>query len=191
MSIIEQGVLGRLRRVPVVLRRATPGAILVRLGVYLTGLAAILTAFPSAAVTSRALVLLVGVPLLPAIAPRGRWPSLVALLTVVGWLFSTLGYGEPVRFYRLIAVASLLYLAHSLAALAAALPYDAVVAPEVLAGFLIRSLLVVAASALLGLVVLVVGELAGGGAYLAASVVGLVVAMILAAVLAWLLRRRP
>jgi hypothetical protein len=63
------------------------------------------------------------------------------------------------------------------------------VAPEVLAGWLVRALLVVAASAMLALVVLVVGEVVRGGGYLAASLVGLVAAIALAAVLAWLLRR--
>jgi hypothetical protein len=100
-----------------------------------------------------------------------------------------MGYGEPVQFWRLVTVAGLLYLAHSLAALAAGLPYDAVVAPEVLAGWLVRALLVVAASAMLALVVLVFGEVVRGGGYLAASLVGLVAATALAAVLAWLLRR--
>jgi hypothetical protein len=129
-------------------------------------------------------------PVVPAVAPRGRWPSLIALLTVLGWLLSTMGYGEPVRFWRLVTVAGLLYLAHSLAALAAGLPYDAVVAPEVLAGWLVRALLVVAASAMLALIVLVVGDVVRGGDHLAASLVGLAAAITLAALLSWLLRRR-
>ena len=41
--------------------------------------------------------------------------------------------GERIELWRLLGLAAPLYLAHSLAALAAVLPYDAVVAPEVLA----------------------------------------------------------
>jgi hypothetical protein len=189
MSTLDQGIIGRVRRIGIVLQRATPGPLLVRAGIYMTGLAGVLTAYPSALVSDRLVMPLIVLPMAPAIAPRGRWPSLIALLTVFGWLLSTLGYGEPVQFWRLVTVAGLLYLAHSLAALAAGLPYDAVVAPEVLAGWLVRALLVVAASAMLALVVLVVGEVVRGGGYLAASLVGLVAAIALAAVLAWLLRR--
>jgi hypothetical protein len=188
-NVFEQGILSRVRRVRTALERATPGPLLVRAGIYATGLAAILTAFPSALVVNRLVLPLVVLPVLPALAPRSRWPTVVALLTVFGWLLSTMGYGEPVQFWRLIALGGLLYLAHSLAALAAGLPHDAVVAPEALAGWLVRALLIVVASTVLALIVLVVGEVLRGGAYLLASLIGLVAAIALAALLAWLLRR--
>ena len=57
--------------------------------------------------------------------PSPRWSR------SVGWLFATVGYDRPIALWRLLAVAALLYLGHTLCALAAVLPYDAVVDPDV------------------------------------------------------------
>jgi hypothetical protein len=97
---------------------------------------------------------------------------------------------EPVTFWRLVGLAAALYLGHSLTALAAVLPYDAIVEPEVLARWLSRAFLVVAASAALALALLVGSAVWGGEPLLIASLLGLGVAVGLAALLAWLLRRR-
>lgn len=182
-------MLSRARRVPTLARRAAAGPLLVRGGIFLTSLAALLTAYPAVLVTSRLVLALVLLAVLPAAAPRGRWPTVCTLAAVAGWLISTMGYGEPVTLWRLLGLSALLYLAHSLAALAAALPYDAVVAPDVLVRWVSRALLVVAGSAALSLA-LVVGADLVRGAYLAATLAGLVAAASLAALLAWLLRRR-
>ena len=64
----------------------------------------------------------------------GSWPTFAALVTVGGWLLATDGLRPSrSRSWRLLAVAALLYLAHTLCALAALLPYDAVVDPELIA----------------------------------------------------------
>jgi hypothetical protein len=154
-----------------------------------TALGALVSAYPAVVIASRLVLALLLLAAVPMIAPRGRGATLVALLAVLGWLVSTMGYGEPVRLFRLLGIAGLLYLTHSLAALAAVLPLDAVVAPEVLVRWVGRALLVAAASAVLALVVVVIAD-AMHGAYLLASLIGLAVAVALTALLAHLLFRR-
>jgi hypothetical protein len=168
--------------------RATAGPLLVRAGVFVTALGALLTAYPAVLIASRVLLGLVLLAAVPMISPRGRGATAVAIFAVAGWLVSTMGYEEPVTLPRLLGIAALLYLTHSLSALAAALPLDAVVAPEVLARWVGRALLVVAASAVPALVLLIVAD-AVQGAFLLASLVGLAVAVGITALLTYLLRR--
>jgi len=182
--IIEQ--VQRLRSTVV---RVTPGPLLVRAGIFLTGLGALLTACPADLVSSRIVPALMLLAAMPMIAPRGRWTTVVALAAVGAWLYATMAYEERVTLFRLFAIAGLLYMAHSLAALGAVLPYDAVVAPEVLARWVGRALLVVATSAVPALAVVVVAD-ALRGAYLFASLLGLVTAVTIAGLLAFLQRRR-
>jgi hypothetical protein len=183
-------ILGWIQRLQTLVERATPGPLLVRVGIFVTTLAALLTAYPAVVVASRLVLLLVLVAAVPALAPRRGAPTLLALVAVAGWLVSTMGYEEPVTLFRLLGLAGLLYLMHTLAALAAALPYDAVVAPEVLVRWVGRALLVVAASAVLALLVVVTAD-AFRGAYLLASLLGLAIAITVTAVLTHLLRRPP
>jgi hypothetical protein len=179
----------QVQRIRTAVERTTPGPLLVRAGVFVTALGALVTAYPAVVVTSRYVLALLLLAALAMITPRWRSATVVALLAVVGWLVSTMGYGEPVTLFRLFGLAGLLYLMHSLAALAAVLPMDAVVAPEVLVRWVGRALLVVAGSAVLSLVVVVVAD-AVRGAYLLASLIGLAVAVALTALLAHLLLRR-
>ena len=182
-------ILDQVQRLRTAVVRFTPGPLLVRAGTFVTGLGALLTAYPADLVSSRMVLALMLLAAMPMIAPRGRWTTLVALATVGGWLYATLAYEEPVTLVRLFGIAGLLYLTHSLAALGAVLPHDAMVAPEVLVRWVGRALLVVAASVVLSLVVVAGADLLRQGEYLAASLVGLAVAVGLAALLAWLLRR--
>jgi hypothetical protein len=179
---------GWIERLQTLVERATPGPLLVRAGIFVTALAALLTAYPAVVVTSRLVLPLVLAAAVPAFAPRRGAPTMLALVTVAGWLVSTMGYREPVTLFRLLGIAGLLYLMHSLAALAAALPYDAVVAPDVLVRWIGRALLVVAASAVLALLVVATAD-GLHGAYLLASLVGLTLATALTALLTHLLRR--
>jgi hypothetical protein len=179
----------QLQRIWATMARLTPGPLLVRAGIFLTALGALLTAYPAAVVTSRLVLGLVLLAAAPMIVPRGRSTTLVALVAVFGWLLATMGYEEPVTLFRLLGLTGLLYLTHSLAALGAMLPHDAVVAPEVLMRWVTRALLVVAVSAVPALIVVVVAD-GLRGAYLLASLAGLVVAVTIAALLAYLQRRR-
>ncbi len=181
-------ITDQARRIRTFFERAAPGPLLVRGAVAVTAAGALVTAYPDEIITGLGGLALALAAAIPMLAPRGRWVTLVALAAVAGWLLSTMGYGEPVTVWRVFSMAGLLYLMHSMAALAAMLPYDAVVAPEVLARWIGRALLVVAASAVLSLVVLVIADAARGGSVVA-SLAGLAVAVAIAALLTFLLRR--
>ncbi|WP_405113662.1 hypothetical protein OG559_07205 [Micromonospora sp. NBC_01405] len=171
--------------------RVSLAPLLVRVGIFGTVLAGLLLAYPvQVLLAGRPLATLVVVALLPAVGPRRVWPTFAALVTVGGWLLSTEGYGQPVALWRLLAVAVALYLAHSLCALAALLPYDAVVDPELIVRWLTRAGGVLLASAVLGVLLVEVSGVGGDRGFLAATVVGLLVAVALSVLLRWLLRRR-
>ncbi len=179
----------RVRRVRTVATRATLTPLLLRCGVFLCALAAFTVAYPAPVLASRVTGVLLLVAALPALWPRGWGATLVAVGAVGGWILDTTWYEQPVALWRLLALAGLLYLVHTLAALAAVLPYDAVVATEVVAHWLARAFAVVLGSAVLAVTVLALTGAAGGGAFLAASLLGLVVAVGVAGLLAWLPRR--
>jgi hypothetical protein len=169
--------------------RATPVPLGVRCGVFLAGLVAVVLAYPAIVLFSRWGMLLLLVPLLPAAMPRGRAPTLLALLAVAGWLAATSAGAAPVALWRLLALAGSLYLLHSLAALAAVLPYDAVVPLEVAARWLGRALGVVLAAAVLAVAALGAVSRTGDRAVLAASLLGLGLAVAVAVLPVWLWRR--
>lgn len=168
--------------------RITPATLLVRGAVFACGYAALLLAYP-AAVLVPALGPLALVALVPAVAPRTRFVTVALLLAVFGWLAATTRYGEPVSLPRLAALACLLYLAHTTAALAAVLPYDTVVAPAVLVRWLTRAAVVLAVSAAFAVAAAAGADAVAGRAYLVASIAGLLLVAALAALLATLRRR--
>jgi hypothetical protein len=180
-------VIGRAAHV---LSRATAGPLMVRAGVFAVALAALVVAFPAemrAGYFTGVLVILAGIA---AIVPRSGWVTVVILAAVAGWVVSTIWYEDPVELWRLIALASFLYLTHSLAALAALLPYDAHIPAEVTVRWLSRALAVVLGSAVLTVLLLSAANRGGERDLLAAALAGLTVALGATALLAWLLRRR-
>jgi hypothetical protein len=190
-SRLGDGLADRANSVVQVVGRATPVPLGVRCGVFLAGLLAITVAYPGWVLFNRPGVLLLLLPVLPAVRPRGRFPTLVALVAVVGWLVATTAGAERVDLLGLLVLAAALYLLHSLAALAAVLPYDALVQPQVVARWVGRALAVVLGSAVLAIIVLAAAGRTGQGAGLAAALLGLGVAAALPGLLAWLWRRRP
>jgi hypothetical protein len=177
--------LGQVRRAA---GRATVGPLVARSGVFAAATGALLTAYPLDLIGPAAL-LLMPVALLAAVAPGSRMVTFAALVAVAGWLLTTSAAGGPVPVWRLLAVAGLLYVMHSLAALAAGLPYHAVTAPEVLAGWVLRAVGVAAGAAALGAVLLAAVTAMDARPLLAASLTGLVVAVSVAALLTFLPRR--
>jgi hypothetical protein len=171
----------------------TPEPMLVRAGAGLAGLAGLLLAAPAPLLARPAVVVgLVLLAALPAVAPGGPGTSLVALAMVASWVVATSTYGQPVGGGRVLLLAALLYLLHSLAALAAALPYDAVVAPDVLVRWLFRTGAVITVAGLLcGSALAGVVGLAPGGVHPAATAAGMLVAAVLATLLSSLVSRRP
>jgi hypothetical protein len=170
--------------------RATAGPLLVRGTVFASGLVALFLAYPVEMVTSAPAALLVAVAVLPALRPRGMLVTTVVFAAVLGWLIATTVYAEQVTVWRLAALAGALYLLHTTAALASVLPYDTVVAPSVLLGWLLRAVAVVLLTAAFAVAVLL-GVLPVGGnrSFLLASIVGLAVMATLALLLAYLRRR--
>lgn len=145
-------LLDRLHAALAAVSRITLIPFLVRVGIFATVLAACVFAHPVQMIAGRSGLLLVTVAVLPAIGPRRIWLTLAVIVAVAGWFLST--FQEPVVLWRLFGLAGSLYLAHALCALAAALPYDAVVAPVVVARWVLRALGVVLASAVLGILLL-------------------------------------
>ncbi|HEY0699970.1 MAG TPA: hypothetical protein VGD43_19430 [Micromonospora sp.] len=180
----------RLRGVSTALTRIAGGPLLVRAGITASLLAAFGLAYPVSVLTSRLAAPLLLVAVLPAVFPRRFWPTLAVLVAVTGWVADTGGSDQRIGLARLLSLAALLYLTHHLCALAAFLPYDAVLAPGVLTGWLLRALGVLLASGVLGVLLIAVSGRGGDGTFVAAALGGLVVAVLTAALLAWSFRRR-
>jgi hypothetical protein len=181
---LREYVAGRAGRVRDVAERASAGPLLVRLAITVFAALSLALAYPSEIMYSIAAIPPAGVvALLPAIFPRTRLVGLAVFVCAFGWLVGTIVYGEPISVVRLVGLSSSLYLMHSLAALAAVLPYDAVLSPGVLAGWLLRAAGVVAVSALVSVVLLLVVKLTIGPVFLVASLVGVLAAGALAYVI--------
>jgi hypothetical protein len=182
-------VTDRITRARTVVHRATPMPVLVRCAIVVCGVLAVVVAYPGEVVASRYLLVLLAVVALPALLPGGRAGTVAALVVVAGWIGDTTWYGGPVVWWRVLAVATALYLAHTLTALAAVLPYDAVVNLDVVTGWLVRALAVLLVSTVLSVIVLALTAEVAGAAFLAATLGGLAAAVAAAVVLARLLRR--
>jgi hypothetical protein len=180
---------GRMDAARTALSRATVLPFVLRCGIALCGLIAMSVAWPTSMVTSQYSTLLMLVALYPAIAPRGRGATVAALVVVTGWLIDTAGFDSPVALWRVLTIATMLYIGHSLTALAAQMPFDAVVNLDVPGLWLIRTLAVVLVSAVLTVVVLGLSADLAGDAFLAATLVGLAGAVGATILLARLIRR--
>ncbi|MEU4679435.1 hypothetical protein [Micromonospora sp. NPDC023737] len=180
----------RVRTLRSAATRVSLAPLIVRAGIFLTVLAGFVLAYPAEMLSSRTLGLLAIAALLPAVGPRRVWPTFAALVAVGGWLVAADGYDRPIELWRLLALAALLYLAHTLCALAALLPYDAVVDPDVITRWLLRAGVVVLGASVLGVLIMVVGGLGGTAGHQLVTVSGLLVAVGVAGLLGWLLRRR-
>jgi hypothetical protein len=183
------GLNRRLERAQKAVSRATLLPLVVRCGIGLALFAAMTVAWPPGLVVSRYVVLLGLIAAWPAFAPRGRGVTFAILVVVGGWILDTTWNDARVALWRVLAIATLLYLGHILAALAAVLPTDALVNADVVAGWLTRALLVVLISAVLTVIALALTAELAGEAFVIATLVGLAAAVGATLVLARLLRR--
>ena len=182
-------ILARVARARQTLSRVTMIPSLVRLGIAVAGLFAMSVAWPATLLASQFFLPIAVVAIYPALVPRGRGATLSALVAVAGWLIDTAGYEARVALWRVLALATLLYLGHSLTALAAVLPYDAVVNFDVVANWLARAGAVVLVSAVLTVLALGLTADLAGGAFLIATLVGVAGAVGATILIARLLRR--
>jgi hypothetical protein len=190
LLLVRRSFAERVELVRRMAARATAGPALVRGTVFASALLALFLAFPAEVVRSGNVGILLMLAVLPALRPRGIFTTFTVLAAAVGWLTATGVYGEPITIWRLTALAGALYVLHTTAALASVLPYDTVVAPAVLVGWLLRAgAVLVLTAGFAGAVVIGVLPLAASGTFLAASIVGLAVMAGLAFLLAYLRRR--
>ena len=180
-----------ISRVAAAVARASLEPLLVRAGVVAAGLIALLVAAPPG-VPTQVVAAAVVVAVLPAVAPRGHWATVLILVAVVAWLVDT---GLPVTAGtepagqapdpgRALLIAGALYLVHNLTGLAAVLPYDAVVAPAMVSRWLVRALGVIVVSSLLSMAVLAgLDQITGDRVYLVATLAGLACALAVAVLL--------
>ena len=171
-------------------RRTTPGPLLVRVALFVLAQLGLLLAWPIELWTGSGFPAFVGVAALPALFPRGPMTTMYLIGAVTGWLISTTVLAVPPEFLGLLLLACALYLVHTLAALAAVLPYDAVVAPTVLLRWVGRAGWVLLVTGVLAVFVVVVPTYLGGRSYLVASLFGLALMALTVAYLARLVRRR-
>jgi hypothetical protein len=170
--------------------RVTAATLLLRGITFAFTLIAAIYAIPSFSFDPR-LILVAGLAALAvAAAPGTRIVSIVLGAAVIGWTLGYLGRLDELSPMQLVFFGGALYLAHSSAALAAVVPSDAVVSPEVLVRWYGRAFAIVAASAVVALVLIVgASMIAGFNGTFVASLVGLGAAAILVAALVRLARR--
>jgi hypothetical protein len=181
------GILSRVRSATAALRRTTPAVALLRLLIF-GPLSLAWTLF--AALSPVVLLAGLGLALAAALLPRTRVVGVVLVTTGGMWLVATTFFNLNVSLSRVLGLAAALYVAHAAAALAAVLPHDAAVAPAALGRWALRTLVVLAVSLGVG-----VGGLFVAGALppqqgLVAPVLGSLLAIGLAALIPWLVRRR-
>ena len=182
-------ITDRLDRARRVAGRATLVPVLVRCGIAVSLAMAMVVAWPVEIGGGRMLLPLVAVAVYPALAPRGRGATVVILVVVAGWVVDTTWFDARVALWRVLAIGTLLYLGHTLTALAAVLPYDAVVNTDVVTTWLARAAGVVLISAVLTVIALGLAAELAGGAFLIATLAGLAGAVAATMLLARLLRR--
>ncbi|MGH3749657.1 MAG: hypothetical protein ACRDT8_19910, partial [Micromonosporaceae bacterium] len=133
--------------------------LLLRAVVLGAGYAALLLAAPMLASSPVFAVVAGGVAVLAAIWVSSPWVAVVEHLAVIGWFGLTLAYDVVISPPQVAGLAAAIYLHHSAATLAAALPLDAVVAPSVLVGWSKRVAVVLGLALPLGWGVLALPEL--------------------------------
>jgi hypothetical protein len=186
---VLDGLTERIERGRRIVGRATLMPFLVRCGIALSLVLAMSVGWPAEITASRYMVILFVVAIYPALAPRGRGATIAILVVVAGWIADTTWFDARVALWRVLTLATLLYIGHTLVALAAVLPTDALVNLDVVTNWLARAAGVVLISAVLTVVALGLTSALAGGAFLIATLVGLAGAVGATMLLSRLLRR--
>jgi hypothetical protein len=129
------------------LSRLSGGPLAVRAVLFLTSWTALLLAGPVEVMQPRFLLATAVVAALPAILPQTGLVTVTMLVVIGAWLLDTVAFGAQISALRLVALSLLLYFVHAAAALAAVLPYDAVVERQAITRWIGRGLLVALSAA--------------------------------------------
>jgi hypothetical protein len=171
-------------------RRTSVGPAVVRLCAAGAGLVALLVAIPSQVLTVPGVV---GACFLVAlgvgVAPRSRWVTVVVLLAAAAWIYTTLAYGEQLVLWRLAVLTCATYTMHTGAALAATLPYDAIISPGVLTRWVTRTAAMLGVGLTLGVGAFAVADRLHAVSTVVAPVLGLLAVAGVTVLLAWQWRR--
>jgi len=167
--------------------RTTPVPLILRVIVFLSALLALWLAAPAQASTPRLILLMAFLAALPGLFPGTRVVDFVMVSVLIGWVATTLAVGEPAEPLRVFGIATALYVSHSAAALAAVVPYDAVVDTQVPLRWAARCGLVIMGGGLVTAAVVVIARSVVPGRSVLVLLAGLGVAI---GTVAMLSRRR-
>jgi hypothetical protein len=170
--------------------RAAPVPVAVRLCVAVAGVAGMAAGSGADTLRSSAVVGLALLALMPALLPRGIWPSL-AIGVIICWYLVETSTAGHIDAWRPIAVAACVYVVHTGSALAAVLPYDAVVGPGVLGPWALRAGGVILLTAAFGVFVLALPRLLGSHHLFGATLGGIAVLAVTAIYVVYLGARDP
>ncbi len=191
LGLIRRGFRDRIARARRIVARATAWPFAVRLTIFAAAVVAQGFAYPPTAALGAPALLIVGLAALPALWPRSAAVTVFWLITVTGWVLATALYGSQTTLTRLVGLSACLYVVHSGAALAAVLPYDAVVEPVVVVRWGVRAVAVVAVAVGLSVAALYAVSAWSDRTYLVATIVGLVPVIAVVWLIAVIARRRP
>lgn len=191
MSLFLQGFQDRIARTRRIFARATAWPFGVRLVVFAAAMIAQGCAYPPKAMLGAPTLMIIVLAVLPALWPRTAWVTVFWLVTVTGWVAATMLYDSQITLPRLIGLSVALYVVHSGSALAAVLPYDAVVDQVVIVRWLMRAALVIIVSMGLSVGGLYVVSSWPPKYYLAATILGLLPVVGVVWLIAFVARRRP
>lgn len=153
--------------------RVTPVPLILRAIVFVSALLGLWLAAPAEISTPRLVLGMALLAALPGLFPGTRVVDLVMVTVLVGWVVTTLVAGENAEPWRVFGIAAALYLTHSAAALAAVLPYDAVVDSQVPLRWAARCGLVIASAGVLTAVIVVIARTVTPGNSVVVLLVGL------------------
>ena len=171
--------------------RLTLGPMLVRGIAFGAGVVAVGIAMPVSLMSPAAMFSGAALAGLAALRPGSMTVGFAQLCTVVLWLVGTsLDAGLPTG-VALIGLACALYIQHAACALAAAIPLDAVVLPAVLTRWLSRLGIVVAATVVLGAVVVFLPRWLSPHPSLLFPLLGVTGVIVIAGIFGYLVLRSP
>ncbi|HZM75813.1 MAG TPA: hypothetical protein VFC19_08810 [Candidatus Limnocylindrales bacterium] len=155
--------------------RVTPVPLILRVIVFISAFLALWLAAPEQASTPRFFLLMASLAALPGLFPGTRVVDFVMVSVLAGWVLTTLVAEEPAEPWRVFEIATALYVSHSASALAAVVPYDAVVDAQVPLRWAARCGLVIIGAGLVTAAIVQIARTVTPGSSVPVLLVGLAV----------------